>query len=61
MNPTICHINLARGFRGGERQTYLLVRELADKIKQTVITRKQSKLSKHIQSIEGVDVIEIVA
>ncbi len=59
INPEICHINLARGFRGGERQTYLLVRELAGKIKQTVITRKQSKLSPHIRSIDGVDVIEI--
>ena len=29
--PTICHVNLARGYRGGERQTELLIRELADR------------------------------
>ncbi|MEM8685549.1 MAG: glycosyltransferase, partial [Pseudomonadota bacterium] len=29
MRPPICHINLAKHFRGGERQTELLVRELA--------------------------------
>lgn len=27
--PLIAHVNLARGFRGGERQTDLLIRELA--------------------------------
>ena len=59
MNPEICHINLAKGFRGGEKQTFLLVSALADKIKQTVIIRKQSKLSKMLTAIDGVDVIEI--
>ncbi|MEM7765071.1 MAG: glycosyltransferase [Pseudomonadota bacterium] len=28
-SPVIAHVNLARGFRGGERQTELLIRELA--------------------------------
>jgi hypothetical protein len=28
MRP-ICHLNLAPGYRGGERQTQLLIRELA--------------------------------
>jgi glycosyltransferase involved in cell wall biosynthesis len=28
----ICHINLARGFRGGERQTEILIRELAARL-----------------------------
>jgi len=59
IDQKICHINLARGFRGGEKQTYLLIRELADKTKQTVITRKLSKLSTIVKSIPGVDVIEI--
>ena len=30
MTPEICHMNLARGFGGGERQTELLIRELAE-------------------------------
>ena len=29
MTAAVCHINLARGFRGGERQTELLIRQLA--------------------------------
>lgn len=59
MTIAICHINLARGFRGGERQTFLLVRALAGRIRQTVITRSQSKLSEMLAQIDGVDVIEI--
>jgi glycosyltransferase involved in cell wall biosynthesis len=59
MTPKICHINLAKGFRGGERQTFLLVNELAGKIQQTVIIRKRSKLSKMLNTLDRVDVIEI--
>lgn len=55
----ICHINLAKGFRGGERQTYLLVKALTSKIKQTIIVRKNSKLAHKIKSLDQVKVIEI--
>ncbi|MDP7028476.1 MAG: glycosyltransferase family 1 protein, partial [Candidatus Marinimicrobia bacterium] len=30
-DPSICHVNLADGFRGGERQTFLLMEELASR------------------------------
>lgn len=45
MAETLTHVNLARGFRGGERQTELLVRELARRgIRQRVVTRRDSPL-----------------
>lgn len=42
---SVTHINLARGFRGGERQTELLVRELAaDGYHQQLMVRADSPL-----------------
>lgn len=41
----ICHVNLARGFRGGERQTALLIQALADRgIAQSLVCRSDSPL-----------------
>lgn len=42
----ICHINLAKGFRGGERQTELLIRAIGafEDVSQTAILRKDSPL-----------------
>ena len=55
----LCHVNLANGFRGGERQTLLLVHALAEKgFKQKLIVRKGSELSARSESITGIDVIE---
>ena len=51
----ICHINLAKGFRGGERQTALLVNQL--EIPQKLIIRKGSPLKEYIK--EGVEIVEI--
>ncbi|MCF8094815.1 MAG: glycosyltransferase family 4 protein [Desulfobacteraceae bacterium] len=50
----ICHINLARGFRGGERQTELLVKEICkyEDIRQKVILRADCPL---IDRLSGVD------
>ncbi len=62
MIPEICHINLAKNFRGGERQTFLLIKTLADNnINQTVIVRKHSKLSKVLNknNINMISVVEI--
>lgn len=42
----IIHINLAKGFRGGERQTQLLIQELAqNSVTQTLICREDSPLN----------------
>jgi len=59
MKLRICHINLAKGFRGGERQTFLLVKALAPHLDQTVMTRKNTALGKMVSAIEGVEVVEI--
>lgn len=59
----ICHINLAKGFRGGERQTWLLINALAQdangQLKQTVVLRKGSPLAPMFDNMAGVSVMEI--
>jgi glycosyltransferase involved in cell wall biosynthesis len=48
----ILHVNLARGFRGGERQTELLVAALADlDTEQWLVTREDSPLRRRLGSI----------
>ena len=55
----ICHVNLANGFRGGERQTMLLIKSLSERgFKQKLIARNNSELSTRCQSIDDLDVIE---
>ena len=45
MKPFICHLNFARGYRGGERQTELLIRALAEMgYSQRFIGRKGAPL-----------------
>jgi glycosyltransferase involved in cell wall biosynthesis len=54
--PLLAHINLARGFRGGERQTELLVRGLADAgWRQSLIVRRGEALSRRCVGIAGVE------
>lgn len=52
----IAHINLAKGFRGGERQTALLIKELSNVgFKQTLFIRKKNieeSLEKYIISLK---------
>jgi glycosyltransferase involved in cell wall biosynthesis len=56
----ISHINFAKGFRGGERQTLLLIESLAAKgYKQTLLTRVDSLLAKKAASIKNVTIIAI--
>lgn len=38
----IIHINLAKGFRGGERQTLLLISEIAKKYQQIIVIRRSN-------------------
>lgn len=53
------HINLAKGFRGGERQTEILIRTLAknDKLKQFLVCRDDSPLKTHLESINNLSFI----
>lgn len=50
----ICHVNLAGGFSGGERQTVNLIRELAKRgIQQTLVARPGSRLWAELESIQS--------
>jgi len=51
MTFTIAHVNAARGYRGGERQTELLIQGLehAD-VRQVLVARKDGLLAGHIES-----------
>ena len=54
MEAQIAHINLARGYRGGERQAELLIRGLARTgLQQVLIARSNGPLA---QRLDGVDV-----
>jgi glycosyltransferase involved in cell wall biosynthesis len=55
----IAHINLARSYRGGERQTELLVRGLADsEFGQIVIARRSGSLAAKLRNV-NVDLREV--
>jgi glycosyltransferase involved in cell wall biosynthesis len=56
---SLCHINLAKGYRGGERQAELLIRELAGMgVRQHLIIRPGSPLRQHCASIDGLSISE---
>lgn len=56
----IAHINLARGFRGGERQTQLLVEGLASRgWHQKLVARKGESLAEHCANIDGVELMTV--
>lgn len=56
----ICHINLAREYRGGERQTELLVCNLAKRgMSQRVIARKGSRLADRLCCVAGVELRDV--
>lgn len=53
MTP-VCHVNLARGFRGGERQTELLIRALAaEGVPQRAVTRRGQPLGPCLDDVPG--------
>jgi glycosyltransferase involved in cell wall biosynthesis len=52
----VCHVNLARGFRGGERQTELLIRALAARgVAQRAIVRRDEELARRLADVPGLD------
>jgi len=58
--PEITHINLARGFRGGENQTLLLVRELARRgWRQQFIGRGGEPLAARLADVDGLTVTPV--
>ena len=56
MRP-ICHLNLAPGYRGGERQTQLLIRELSRRgYEQRLVARRGGELPRYCDDIEGLEI-----
>ncbi len=56
----ITHLNFAKGFRGGERQTLLLIEELSKRgYRQKIFTRVNSTLAKRLINIENLEIIKI--
>lgn len=56
----ITHVNFAKGFRGGERQTQLLIEQLSLLgYKQKLIVRKNSELTKRCNNLKNLEIIEI--
>ncbi len=56
LGKTICHVNLARGFRGGERQTELLIRALAERgVPQRFVGRRTAPLIERLADVAGLE------
>jgi glycosyltransferase involved in cell wall biosynthesis len=59
MPAKIVHVNTARGFRGGERQTELLIRGLAScNVQQALVARRAGLLAARIRDL-GIEVREV--
>jgi glycosyltransferase involved in cell wall biosynthesis len=53
MTLRIAHVNVARGYRGGERQTELLIRELASAdVRQTLVARRGEPLAERFEDVD---------
>lgn len=56
----IAHINLAREFRGGERQTFLLMRELAARNwRQRLVAHADGELADRVTDLPGVEILRL--
>ncbi|HHQ14667.1 MAG TPA: glycosyltransferase family 1 protein, partial [Chromatiales bacterium] len=56
----VVHVNLAAGFRGGERQTQLLVQGLAEQgLTQTLVGRQGGELVDRCRNIPGLHVVAV--
>lgn len=54
--PIVAHINLARGYRGGERQTQLLIESLQEiGWRQILVARRDELLAQQCEHITGLD------
>ena len=57
LNPLVCHVNLDRGFRGGERQTELLIRELSTRNwPQRLVLRRGAVLGQRLAGVPGLEI-----
>lgn len=59
MPISVAHVNTAKGFRGGERQTELLIRELATRgVRQVLVARRGAPLGRRLGDVD-VEVREV--
>lgn len=59
VNGPLTHLNLARGFRGGERQTELLIRGLAELgWTQRLVARRGEPLAARCRDVPGLQIAE---
>jgi glycosyltransferase involved in cell wall biosynthesis len=57
LNKPICHVNLARGYSGGERQTEILVRELGRRgWHQRLVACAESGLAERCAEVPGLEI-----
>lgn len=55
----IIHVNLAKGFRGGERQTALLIQALSGSVKQqTLVCRSDSPLRHELRHLDCLTLVD---
>ena len=60
LNKKITHLNFASGFRGGERQTTLLIQQLAERGEhQVLVTRLDSEIARRCQGIKNLKIIKV--
>ncbi|MGH8529925.1 MAG: glycosyltransferase family 4 protein [Nevskiales bacterium] len=53
-------MNLARGYRGGERQTELLIQALAERgVIQTLVMRRGSSMAGNLRGLRNLELVEI--
>jgi glycosyltransferase involved in cell wall biosynthesis len=56
----IAHVNLSRGFRGGERQTELLIQGLADRgLRQKLVARRGETLAERCAGIPSLEIVTV--
>lgn len=57
---SVAHISLARGYKGNERQTELLIKELANLgVPQALVCRDDSPLPIHLDGVKGLKIFRI--
>lgn len=60
IDKPICHLNLASHFRGGERQTELLIRELAKRgNRQRLVIKRGNSLGNRCADVEQLEIREV--
>ncbi len=62
IDKPVCHLNLAPHYRGGERQTELLIRELANRgISQRLVIKQGNSLVRRCADIANLDIREVAS